>query len=547
MKQNYLLALLSAFILWLAWPPIPYSSLLLLVGFVPLLLALENIIKGSYTHKGRKIFWTSFLTAVVWNILSIYWVFNAMHAFLPTWTSILIALIPFGLAPLLMGFVFRLYYAVRKKYNIAWSFLSLISLWIGYEYLHQTWDLAFPWMTLGNGFANFHQIIQWYSITGVYGGTLWIWLSNVLIFLCYARFKDKTAVTSLKKLNFAIAAIVLIPMAISLVQYTTYKEYINPSAVVVVQPNIDPYEKFGVITPQEQLENLIKLSESVAKPNTEFFIWPETAISNQRGIHEKEFRDYDAYARILLFLDNYHNGNVLSGIESYDLYNTQVSLTARPFGDKFIENYNAAVLIDDSSKLQFYHKSKLVPGVEQMPFGKALEFMKPLFAHFGGSTGGYGSDSIPTVFYSQSGIGIAPVICYESIWGDYVAQYVRDGAQLIAIVTNDGWWKNTSGKDQHLAYAKLRAIENRRWVARSANTGISGFINQRGDIVQKTSWWEPAALSQEINLNEEITFYTKMGDVIVYLGLLGCLIAFGLIIIPKAKSNSNIEEQSLIL
>lgn len=540
MKQNYLLALLSAFILWLAWPPIPYSGILLLIGFVPLLVAIENIIKSDYTHKGRKIFWISFLTGVLWNIFSIYWVFNAMNAFLPTFVSILIALIPFGLAPLLMAIVFRLYYSLRKKRNIIWSFIGLISMWIAYEYLHQTWDLAFPWMTLGNGFANFHQLIQWYSFTGVYGGTLWIWITNVLVFHYYYLHKEKVNTVSQKRLKIAIACVVLIPIGISLTQYFSYEEYINPSEIVVVQPNIDPYQKFGSIPAQEQLENLIQLSESVAQPNTEFFIWPETAISNQQGINERDFRDYDAYQRVELFLDHFHNGNVLSGIESYALFSEQKTRTARPFGDKYLESYNAAVMIDGTSKLQFYHKSKLVPGVEQMPFGKALEFMKPLFAHFGGSTGGYGSDSIPTVFYSQSGIGIAPVICYESIWGDYVAQYVKQGAQVIAIVTNDGWWKNTSGKDQHLDYAKLRAIENRRWVARSANTGISGFINQRGDIVQKTSWWVPAALSQEINLNEEITFYTQFGDLIVYIGLLGFLISLMLIILPKPKSISNI-------
>ncbi len=113
--------------------------------------------------------------------------------------------------------------------------------------------------------------------------------------------------------------------------------------------------------------------------------------------------------------------------------------------------------------------------------------MKPIFEHLGGATGSYAKQSKPGVLYSQSGIGAGPVICYESIWGEWVAQSVRSGAQFIAIITNDGWWENTSGKDQHLDYAKLRAIETRRWVCRSANTGISAFINQRGDIVQYTN------------------------------------------------------------
>lgn len=538
MKQNYLLALLSAFILWLGWPPIPYSSVLLLIGFVPLLVAVENIIRGEYRHKGRKIFWTAFLTGFVWNTASIYWVFNAMNAQLPAWISLLIAMIPFGLAPLLMATAFRLYYAMRRTQNIWVSFIGLVSFWIGYEYLHQTWDLAFPWMTLGNGFANFHQIIQWYSVTGVYGGTLWIWIVNILAFMLYWQYKHQVQAYSQKVLLSITLAAAFVPILISVIQYISYEEPINPAQIVVVQPNIDPYQKFGSITPEEQLENLINLSKSVAHPNTEFFIWPETAISARGGINEEDFREYPSYARIVDFLSAYRNGNVLSGIESYALYQEAQTPTARPFGPSYIDYFNSSTLIDGSTKLQYYHKSKLVPGVEQTPFGSILNFMKPFFEHFGGTTGGYGKDTEPKVLYAQSGIGVAPTICYESIWGDYVAEYVGKGAQFIAVITNDGWWKDTSGKDQHLAYAKLRAIENRRWVARSANTGISGFINQKGDITQRTEWWVPAALTQETNLNDDITFYTRNGDLIAYLGLLGMLFSVVVIYIPKNKKNN---------
>lgn len=536
MKQHYLLALFSAFVLWLAWPPIPYSSLLLLIGFVPLLVACENVIRGNYTNKGRKVFTLAFITGFVWNTASIYWVFHAMNAQLPAFISLLIALIPFTLAPLLMATAFRLYYQLRKRNNITLSFLGLVSFWIAYEYLHQTWDLAFPWMTLGNGFSNFHQIIQWYSYTGVYGGTLWIWLVNIFVFILVWQRKEQINVIPQKRLLAIISILVILPITISLIQYTTYEEHINPSEIVVVQPNIDPYEKWDTMPPEKQLSILLRLSDSIAKPNTEFFIWPETAISLRNGIDEEDFRTYPNYQEIVSFLDKYHNGSVLSGIESYRIFNEPKTRTVRPLGHLYYDSYNSSVLIDGSSKLQYYHKSKLVPGVEQMPFGAALEFMKPLFQHFGGTTGGYGKDSEPHVLYAQSGIGAAPTICYESIWGDYVAEYVKKGAQFIAVITNDGWWKNTSGKDQHMSYAKLRAIENRRWVARSANTGISGFINQRGDIVQHTAWWTADARTQEINLNEAFTFYTKSGDLIAYLGLVGSLLSLGLILISARKS-----------
>jgi apolipoprotein N-acyltransferase len=208
-----------------------------------------------------------------------------------------------------------------------------------------------------------------------------------------------------------------------------------------------------------------------------------------------------------------------------------LSATFYPHLNGYVDAFNAATLIENSGKIQFYHKSKLVPGVEQLPFKESLAFMKPLFAKFGGTTGGYGRQEEASVFYSQSGIGAAPIICYESIWGAYVGDFVKQGAQFIAVITNDGWWGNTSGKDQHLAYAKLSAIESRRWVVRSANTGISGFINQKGDIVRKTKWWTADAINQEINLNEELTFYVKAGDYIAYLASFGSLLFGGLILL----------------
>jgi apolipoprotein N-acyltransferase len=206
------------------------------------------------------------------------------------------------------------------------------------------------------------------------------------------------------------------------------------------------------------------------------------------------------------------------------MYDSAATATARynEQNAKYYDSFNAAVQIENSARVQFYHKSRLVPGVEQTPFSSALGFMKPVFAAFGGSTGGYGRQKEPSVFYTQSGIGVAPVICYESIWGEYVSDYVNKGAQFIAIITNDAWWGNTSGKDQHLAYAKLRSIETRRWIARSANTGISGFINQRGDITKRSGWWHATALKENINLNDELTFYTRHGD---YIAIAACFLS----------------------
>jgi len=522
MKRNYQLALLSSLLLWLAWPPIPYSALILLVALVPILLATDNIIRSQASKKGKQVFRTAFLCFFIWNTASIYWVFNSLNAVMPGWLASLISLIPFGLGASLMTLSFWLYYRLSLIASRKWAYLGLICFWIAYEYLHQTWDLAFPWMNLGNGFAESHYLIQWYEYTGVYGGTLWILMSNILIFEIYRAIKTNVQKKQIQILTIQTAALILIPIISSLFIYFNYSEESNPANIVVVQPNIDPYQKFGTMSSSEQLNRLIHLSDSLGQANTEYFIWPETAIA--QSTEEKAFREQETFISIQNFLSKYKNANLISGLESFSLYDSAETSTARL--DKrnglYFDVFNAAVSIENSGTLQFYHKSKLVPGVEQTPFANSMSFLKPAFAAFGGSSGSYGKQDEPSVFYSQSGIGAAPVICYESIWGEYVAEYIKKDAQFIAIITNDAWWGNTSGKDQHLQYAKLRAIETRRWVARSANTGISAFINQRGDIVQATKWWEPSALKQEINLNESLSFYVKNGDYIARAASAGC-------------------------
>ncbi|MBU1372361.1 MAG: apolipoprotein N-acyltransferase [Bacteroidetes bacterium] len=521
MKRYIWLALFSAFLLWFAWPPISFTSPILLIAFLPLLIALQEMEESEIPKKGRKVFLIAGLTFLVWNTASIYWVFNSLNAVMPTFIAALLSLIPFGLGAFLMTLSFWLYRKVAKRTRPLIADISLIGFWISYEYLHQSWDLKFPWMTLGNGFATTPQLIQWYEYTGVYGGTFWVLVSNLLLFRLWMslrseKLKVESKKTQSKALLIAFTTWVIVPIGLSILVYSTFEEEINPANVVVVQPNIDPYGKNFVLSPREQTEKLIKLSKDKGQVNTEFFIWPETALV---GNHEENnFRIAPDYKAVEAMLDSFKNATVITGAETYQTYDHQKTLSARFSKENnfWWDSFNTAVAIDNSSKIQFYHKSKLVPGVEKMPFPKVLSILNPLFEKFGGTTGGYGSQDEPSNLYASSGIGVVPAICYESIWGEWVAKSVNKGAQFIAIITNDGWWGNTSGKDQHLDYARLRAIENRRWVARSANTGISAFINERGDIVQKTEWWKEAVIKQDINLNTEITFYTANQDWIVY-------------------------------
>jgi len=527
-KNTTLLALSSAFLMWLAWPPIPYTAPLLLIGMVPLLIAIQQISSSEKEKKGKRVFLTAGLTFLLWNTACIYWVYNAISAYNNAFVAFLISLIPYGLGALLMTFAFWLYYRL-SRYTYKWmAYAGLISFWISMEYLHQTWDLAFPWMTLGNGFAASHQFIQWYEYTGIYGGSLWILISNILAFEAYQAFRIQKGYLKFRPL-IVLGLVILIPVTASLIRYTGYEEKVVPVNVVTVQPNIDPYQKLGGIPTAEQMRTLIRLSDSLAQPNTEYFLWPETAIPSYS--EEERIRSNPEYVQIQDFLSKYKNGTLITGIESVKRYNGPQTISAK-FDENsgiYYDNFNTAMQVENSANVQFYHKSKLVPGVEKMPFPNALAFLKPVFAQLGGTVSGWGWQDNPAVMYAQSGIGVAPVICYESLWGDWIGKSVKEGAQFIAIITNDGWWGNTSGKDQHLLYAKLRAIETRRWVVRSANTGISGFIDQKGDLVKQSKWWVPTALKADINLNSDLTFYVENGDLIAKLCSLTALL-FALII-----------------
>ena len=539
MKKSIFLSILSGLLLWIAWPPAHYSTFLLFVGFIPMLVAIENIIRSGYAKKGKKIFGITFIGFFIWNTLSVYWVYNSIKT-VGAIIAVPISLIPYSLGPLLMSFACWLYYRLRliSKRNLALA--GLVCFWVGYEYLHQTWDLNFPWMTLGNGFAVEHKWVQWYEYTGVYGGTIWVWIVNILGFLVYEGLNKRGEKMTRIALILFFGLIMLLPIAFSLYRYNSYREQQNPADIVVAQPNIDPYEKQGSIPTTQQISILTRLSDSLGQANTEFFIWPETAISDQRGLNEDHAQGNPYVQQIQHFLNKFKNGNVLTGAEDIKIYNSRKTVTANlydPQGNEYYDAFNAAVNIENSAEIQFYHKSKLVPGVESLPFGNTLSFLKPVFEHLGGATGTYAGQDEPGVFYSQGGMGVAPVICFDSIYGEWVSEAVHKGAQFIAVITNDGWWENTSGKDQHLDYAKLRAIETRRWVCRSANTGISAFINQRGDIVKQTQWWTRTAIKQDINLNSDLTFYTLNGDYLPRTGSILAIAGILFILISKVRKS----------
>jgi apolipoprotein N-acyltransferase len=231
---------------------------------------------------------------------------------------------------------------------------------------------------------------------------------------------------------------------------------------------------------------------------------------------------------------------LLTGVEGFRFYDARhktADALRLPNTDKYYEEYNSAVLMD-SSKFQVYHKSKLVPGAETLP--SFLKFMGPMFEQFGGTAGGYVVQADRTVMKTFNGTyAIAPSVCYESIYGEFMSRYIDQGANLIVIITNDGWWRNTSGYKQHESYARLRAIETRCWVARSANTGITCFIDPDGNVINPQPYNTLASIKLSIPPTPpETTFFVKHGDIISKLAMTFAilLVIWNLVAIIKSKS-----------
>ena len=519
------LSLSSSIILSLAWPCIGDLAPLILFAFVPLLFVENYIFQNPSTHNNYHLFKYSFIAFFFWNLFTTWWIYNA---------SLFGVIMAVLLNALYMSCVFLFFHVARKVLGLSIAFISLIITWIAFEYLHLNWDLSWPWLTLGNSFANFPQFIQWYEYTGVLGGSLWILIVNVLFFIIIKKFfVDKESVKN-NWLELVITFLLIaLPLMISLTLYQNYHEVEAPVDVVLVQPNSDPmHEKFR-LSEQQHLDRLLNLSQSKLDSNVDYLIFPETALIGE--LWENQMDQSYSVIRLNQFLKGYPNLNVVSGISSNRAYENKESRspTARKFlnADAYYDSYNTALQLDASSKIQIYHKSKLVPGVEQTPFPAVFGHLDFLAVELGGTVGSLAKDNERKVFpSSDSRFKTAPVICYESVFGEFVGEYVRNGANLLFIITNDGWWGDTPGYKQHFNYARLRAIETRRCIARSGNTGISAYFNQKGVVLQESKWWEQAVLRKKINVSDKITFYTFYGDYIGRIAALIFLLLFGSIV-----------------
>jgi len=508
-KTIILNSVVSGILLSLAWSGW-FTGLVTFIAIIPLLFVEGYFYRNRDKFKSRTFFLYLSLSFFIWNLLSIFWIYNA------TIPGAIGAII---INTTLLSITIWLFHITHRRLGNRYGYFSLVIYWIAFEHFYLNAEISFPWLNLGNGLAKDILFIQWYEYTGTLGGTLWIIIINILLYKIFANYQQGRVLREQIRLTLFTAAFIFIPMVISTIMFYSYKESKAPYNIVVIQPNIDPYnEKFGGLSNYEQLSIIMNLADSLVDEETDYVIGPETSIND--NIWEGTITQNSSIKRIKDYVEKYPEIKFVIGITSLKSYEKgeKLSPTVRKFSDvdMYYDVYNTGMQVDSSENIQLYHKSKLVVGVEKMPYPHLFKFLENIIIDLGGTTGSYGTQKERSTLNEPGGdLKAATLICYESIFGEYVTRYIHNGANIIFVITNDGWWGNTSGYKQHLTYSSIRAIETRRSIARSANTGISCFINQRGEIKQPTEWWVPDVIKSSLNLNEKITFYVKYGD---YLG-----------------------------
>ena len=518
-KENILIwSLILLFVVMMSLPYIvPGTGLIALFGIIPL-LCMERIA----SILGKKHIWIYHYSAfVLWNAATTFWVCNA------TIGGGLFAIFANALQ---MSLVFGLFRMSRKRFSGALPYIFLMVTWIAWERFYFDAEISWPWLVLGNSFARTTWAIQWYEFTGSLGGSLWIWVSNLSLFGLmtsmssgrWGEWKIKARIAAIT----GILALFIIPPVVSSSIGKQYQDSMNDSGrqleVLIIQPNIDPYNKFQAMTQEQQNAILIdhaeksleqRKNDSTASPI--LVLAPETFT---RDIIPGEYQRSRTWRRFTGFLKDYPNVNILFGASSYDyIESTEApSSTARKLGDNlWVESHNSALITDGTLRTEIFHKSKLVVGVEHTPYPAIFCKIDDLLGGVMGRCVGQEEVSLLNVeSLSGNRIPVGCAVCYESVYGEYYTDYIRKGAEAMTIITNDAWWGDTPGYRQHLSYASLRAIETRRAIARCANTGISAIISPSGEIIQPTPWWEPAVIKSQIPLRNDLTFYVIHGDIV---------------------------------
>lgn len=525
------LSVLSGVLLALPWYAHGFVFLVFF-ALIPLFSLSEiSLREGKRNAFGRGIllFYPAFF---VFNLITTYWI---AYCTVPGAAAAVI------LNALLQTLTFSAWHACRKQVkNGALQVVMLIAFWISFEYLHLNWDLTWPWLNLGNVFAYTPDIVQWYSVTGTAGGTVWIILLNFLFSGLIGQIQQHNR-KRITQYAIALAAAYLIPGGLSMGLFFHEDAPIErdtPIEAVIVQQNTDPWEEEYRLTNTQEIQRVLDVAKPYLNEKTNLVITPESAIAHtidMEALRNRTFMEGDSRFEGFSLLDSvtvvYPNLNFVLGLSTVSISDHKTSPVAQECNPgQFMEFFNTAGFYNKNGLVSHYHKSRLVPGVEKMPFPKIFGFLEKAIIELGGSNSSLGKDTAQRTFaFDVNGreMRIGTAICYESVYGELVAKFVRDGANILAVITNDSWWDDSPGHRQHFEMSRLRAIETRRYVLRAANGGFSGVIDPLGRVLAKTEYNERTAIQTIVSAQSGETFYVKHGDylarIAVVLTVLGLL------------------------
>ena len=506
---HFLLAILSALLLSAAWP-INGFTFIIFGALIPLLFLENSIRLSDFKRRGLLVFGYSYLTFLLWNLLITWWLIN----------SSLIGMLFANICnSFFYAIIFTCFSWAKTRLPNRSAYLFLIALWLAFEKLHLSWDFSWTWLNLGNVFSENIYWIQWYEYTGVFGGSLWVLVINVWLFHVFKNHNTILGYKPLARKMIAPLIFIALPITFSLYLYEKVEEGSEDIKVLLLQPNIDPYNTKYSLTNSSFIDLWKKQVQPFYSDSLDYILSPETYFAEGYGEELREFNGTKLHEELQQELAKIPLTQYITGIQFYDLYSQEKapSLTANLIRKGLWADYYNSALAEQSNEIfQIYHKSKLVVGVENMPFKSVLKpLLGDVLLDFGGTVASRVTQKKRDVFsHTNSKLKAAPIICWESIFGEFVTGYVNEGATFLAVISNDAWWGETPGHKQLLSYTRLRAIETRRDIARSANTGISSIINAKGEIINQTSYNTKTALIGKLSSRSNLTFYVRFGDII---------------------------------
>lgn len=504
-------SVLAALLLWLSFPPFNLGVLQ-----IPAFILLFRLSVTSVSV--RQMIYYAYPSFVLWNLLSTYWL---MMATISGGAAAILANATLMLIPL---------WLIRKLFlsdmnPIGSSFLAS-AVWVSYEFLHHQWDLAWPWLTLGNAWSNLTGVIQYISVTGVWGISFWVMFTAALSY-------HAVATMSKPVIKSALLIFLAFPVFSILAMINIHQPDNQPFHVTIVQPNSNSYENYGGHPSLDHLvTDLLELSDSARTDSTQLLIWPENALDAVLTLSSPHISRIRDSLRVW-------NTELITGSGYLKYYNEEnaPALTRGINSGRAYNVYNAAFQLRAEQPVAVYEKGRLVPIVERFPF---VEFFNriDIFEWINwGSLMNYGLGREASVFEVDGGRTPA-LICYDSVFPGWVNQFVNNESDFLTIITNDGWWGDSHGHIQHFAYARLRAIEQRRWIARAANNGISGIISPDGKIQLETEYWTEDAFSYQIYRIDERTFYGRFGDWLPWLLLVNAIVGIGFLTVKDNRQKS---------